>query len=252
MVTILRVATRDPPTTDDEKEEHLFAGNTRFSLVSAMTSMLALGLPLEQVIPMVTSNAARMIGMQMNWVACESGAIADISVLSDERGRWILQRQRRHAGAANRLLQPLFCLRAGKRFDATAPILPSLSASLTCVARWMRRMTSSSAAAARPAASWRARLAENPVIRVLLLEAGGDERIDAVRNATDWMSNIGSERDWQFEAEPSRRAAGPPGRLADGQGTWAAVRASTGSSGRAVTAMTSIAGPKKRAIGLEL
>jgi len=25
-------------------------------------------------------------------------------------------------------LQPVFCLRAGKRFDATAPILPTLSA----------------------------------------------------------------------------------------------------------------------------
>jgi dihydroorotase len=28
----------------------------------------------------------------------------------------------------NRLLQPLFCLRAGRRFDATAPILPTLNA----------------------------------------------------------------------------------------------------------------------------
>ncbi len=40
------------------EEEHLFAGKTPFSLVSAMTSMMALGLPLEQVVPMVTSNAA--------------------------------------------------------------------------------------------------------------------------------------------------------------------------------------------------
>ena len=65
------------------------------------------------------------------------------------------------------------------------------------------------------------RLAENPSARVLLLEAGGDERIDAVRNATLWMSNIGSARDWQFEAEPSaellgRRAALPMGKVLGG------------------------------------
>ncbi len=121
------LATRNPPTTDDEKEEHLFAGRTRFSLVSAMTSMLALGLPLEQVIPMVTSNAARMIGMQ-DLGRLRAGGIADISVLSDERGRWVLSDNEGTRIEANRLLQPLFCLRAGKRFDATAPILPSLSA----------------------------------------------------------------------------------------------------------------------------
>jgi choline dehydrogenase len=65
------------------------------------------------------------------------------------------------------------------------------------------------------------RLAENLSATVLLLEAGADERVDAVRNATDWMSNIGSARDWQFEAEPSvslsgRRAALPMGKVLGG------------------------------------
>jgi choline dehydrogenase len=65
------------------------------------------------------------------------------------------------------------------------------------------------------------RLSENPTARVLLLEAGDDERIDAVRNATLWMSNIGSSRDWQFEAEPSedlggRRVALPMGKVLGG------------------------------------
>jgi choline dehydrogenase len=56
------------------------------------------------------------------------------------------------------------------------------------------------------------RLAEDPAARVLLLEAGGDDRVDAVRNATAWMGNIGSERDWAFRAEPSAGLAGrtPP------------------------------------------
>jgi choline dehydrogenase len=65
------------------------------------------------------------------------------------------------------------------------------------------------------------RLAENSAARVLLLEAGGDERVEAVRNATLWMSNIGSVRDWQFEAEPSaallgRRPALPMGKVLGG------------------------------------
>jgi dihydroorotase len=109
-------------------EEHLFAGKTRFSLVSAMTSMLALGLTLEQVVPMVTSNAARMIGLQDELGSLRVGAVADISVLADERGRWILSDNEGTRLEAARLLRPLLCLRAGERFDATAPILPSLQA----------------------------------------------------------------------------------------------------------------------------
>jgi dihydroorotase len=111
----------------EKSEQHLFAGKTRFSLVSAMTSMMALGMPLEQVIPMVTRNAARMVGMQDELGHLRVGGVADVSVLSDERGRWILSDNEGTRVPANRLLRPLFCLRAGCRFDATAPILPTLS-----------------------------------------------------------------------------------------------------------------------------
>jgi dihydroorotase len=110
-----------------DDEAHLFAGKTPFSLVSAMTSMLALGLRLEQVIPMVTSNAARMLGMQDELGRLRVGGVADVSVLSDERGRWTLSDNEGTRVAADRLLQPLFCLRAGRRFDAVAPILPVMS-----------------------------------------------------------------------------------------------------------------------------
>jgi dihydroorotase len=112
----------------EESEQHLFAGKTRFSLVSAMTSMLALGMPLEQVVPMVTRNAARMIGMPEELGHLRVGGVADISVLADERGRWTLSDNEGTRVRADRLLRPLFCLRAGRRFDATAPILPTLSA----------------------------------------------------------------------------------------------------------------------------
>jgi dihydroorotase len=110
------------------QEQHLFTGKTRFSLVSAMSSMMALGLPLEQVLPMVTSNAARMIGMQDELGFLRAGGVADISVLSDARGRWILSDDEGTQIKTDRLLTPLFCLKAGCQHEATAPILPVIAA----------------------------------------------------------------------------------------------------------------------------
>src|SRR6266403_179317 len=43
------------PDQHADDENHPFAGQARFSLVQAMSSMMALGLTLEQVVPMVTS-----------------------------------------------------------------------------------------------------------------------------------------------------------------------------------------------------
>src|SRR5215470_11284797 len=47
------------------------------------------------------------------------------------------------------------------------------------------------------------RLAENPDLHVLLLEAGGDDDAPSVIEARQWIKNIGSERYWQFKAEPN-------------------------------------------------
>jgi dihydroorotase len=115
-----------PAGTPDEHpdEEHLFAGTSRFSLVSTMVSMMALGLSLEQLVPMVTSNAARLAGMSDEIGSLGVGREADVSVLSDEEGAWLLRDNEGTEVIARRMLQPLFCLRAGKRFNATAAILP--------------------------------------------------------------------------------------------------------------------------------
>lgn len=116
-----------PPGTPGEHpddENHPFAGQARFSLVHAMVEMMALGLTLEQVVPMVTSNAAAMLGLQGQIGTLKPGVEADVSVLSDERGHWVLRDNERNEATVDRMLRPLFCLRAGRRFDATAPILP--------------------------------------------------------------------------------------------------------------------------------
>jgi dihydroorotase len=112
------------PAEHDDDEANPFAGQAKFSLTQAMSSMLALGLTLEQVVPMVTTNAATMIGLLGEIGTLRPGAAADISVLTDERGRFILEDNEKNKVVAERLLQPLFCLRAGQRYDANATILP--------------------------------------------------------------------------------------------------------------------------------
>jgi dihydroorotase len=112
------------PGAHPDEENHPFAGQARFSLAQAMSSMLALGLTLQQVVPMVTSNAARMAGLADEIGALKPGFTADVSVLNDMRGRFRLQDNEKTQIIAERLLEPAFCLRAGQRFEATAPILP--------------------------------------------------------------------------------------------------------------------------------
>jgi choline dehydrogenase len=47
------------------------------------------------------------------------------------------------------------------------------------------------------------RLAENPDISVLLLEAGGSDDVPHVVEAVQWPLNLGSERTWGFVGQPS-------------------------------------------------
>jgi choline dehydrogenase-like flavoprotein len=52
------------------------------------------------------------------------------------------------------------------------------------------------------------RLAENPAVSVLLLEAGGTDDVPSVMEAAQWPLNLGSERDWGFVSEPDPRLHG--------------------------------------------
>jgi choline dehydrogenase len=47
------------------------------------------------------------------------------------------------------------------------------------------------------------RLAENASVSVLLLEAGGPDDVPEVMRAEQWPANLGSERDWNFAAQPN-------------------------------------------------
>jgi dihydroorotase len=89
-----------------------------------MSSMIALGIALEDVVPMVTSHPAQMLGMSDRLGALKPGYAADVTVLRDDRGRFVLRDNEDTKVVAERLLRPAFCLRAGKRFEADSPILP--------------------------------------------------------------------------------------------------------------------------------
>jgi dihydroorotase len=114
--------------SEHSDKEHMFFGQTRFSLVSAMSSMLALGVPLEKIVPMVTTHPAKMLGLQGEVGNLKPGVAADVSVLHDERGRWSLRDNEGTTVRAERMLRPHFCLRDGKRHDSDASILPPLAA----------------------------------------------------------------------------------------------------------------------------
>jgi len=52
------------------------------------------------------------------------------------------------------------------------------------------------------------RLAENPDVSVLLLEAGGTDDVPSVTEAGRWFENLGTERDWKFVAQPNPHLKG--------------------------------------------
>src|SRR5258708_9684180 len=61
------------------------------------------------------------------------------------------------------------------------------------------------------------RLAENPEVSVLLLEAGGSDDVPSVIEADQWVLNLGSERDWGFKDQPNPHLNGPASPLSMGQ-----------------------------------
>lgn len=112
------------PLSHPDEDVHLFAGRMRFGLVSAMSTMLALGLPLDHVVAMVTRNAARMAGLEAELGTLGVGRVADVSVLNNEEGRWCIRDNEGTQMDVHTRLSPAFCLRGGVRYEADSPLLP--------------------------------------------------------------------------------------------------------------------------------
>ena len=92
---------------------HLFAGKAQFSLCHAMSELLALGVSIEQLVPMVTSNCANMLGMGSEIGSLVPGMGADIGVLNIENGNWTFVDNSHVEVPTEKLLTPAFCLRDG-------------------------------------------------------------------------------------------------------------------------------------------
>ena len=116
-------------TPDEHSDkDHMFFGQVKFSLVSAMTAMLALGIPIEHVVAMSSWNPQRYFGLPDDIGHLGVGALADISVLNDDRGRFELIDNEGTKITSDRMLTPAFCFRDGIRHDARSPILPQILA----------------------------------------------------------------------------------------------------------------------------
>jgi choline dehydrogenase len=78
-----------------------------------------------------------------------------------------------------------------------------------------------------------ARLAADPSLRVLLLEAGGGDETDLIGDPNRWPMTLGSELDWGFVAEPNPRLNGRAIRYSMGKvlGGGSSINVSTWSRG---------------------
>jgi dihydroorotase len=120
---------RVPDTAVDDaagRQRNPFFGVAPFNLTNAMTKLLALGVPLAEVVATVTCNPARMIGMADSLGSLQVGREADISVLDMQAGRFEIADNSGERMTAAHSFTPLFALRAGRRFEATSPLIPKL------------------------------------------------------------------------------------------------------------------------------
>jgi len=84
------------------------------SMASTLTEVLALGVPLYEVISMVTSNAARVMGFADEHGTLKVGRTADVTIMDLENGSWLLRDPRGGEQMASQRFVPDFVLRAGE------------------------------------------------------------------------------------------------------------------------------------------
>ncbi|HWD58573.1 MAG TPA: amidohydrolase/deacetylase family metallohydrolase [Stellaceae bacterium] len=99
-----------------------------YSLHHAMTELLALGVPLVEIVRMATQNAATMLGLDGELGALSVGMPADISALRLVDGDWTLVDSEQVTKQAKTLIHPEFALRAGRLHAANSPLLPDVAA----------------------------------------------------------------------------------------------------------------------------
>ena len=98
-----------------------------YSLQHAMTELLALGVPLTEVVRMATHNAAIMIGLDAEIGSLAVGMPADLSLMRLIDGDWTLIDSLRVTLKARQILHPEMAIRSGKVHRADSPLLPAFA-----------------------------------------------------------------------------------------------------------------------------
>jgi dihydroorotase len=96
-----------------------------YSLHHAMTELMALGVPLADVVRMATGNAAAMLGMARELGSLAVGMPADVSVMRLIEGKWTLVDADGVEVKTKKLLHPAMVVRGGKVHHADSPLLPA-------------------------------------------------------------------------------------------------------------------------------
>jgi dihydroorotase len=93
------------------------------SLTQVLDELLALGLPLAEVVRMVTANAATFLGMEGELGTLAPGAAGDVSVLALDHGDWTLSDSLGVELRATMRLRPQLAVRGGTVYQADSPLL---------------------------------------------------------------------------------------------------------------------------------
>ena len=112
------------PDADATVAENPFFGVAPFNLTVAMTELVHLGVPLKDVVAMVTSNPAALLRMEDTLGTLAPGRDADISILKKETGRFLLLDNSGNEVTSETLIRPVMCLRDGVRYDVNSPFVP--------------------------------------------------------------------------------------------------------------------------------
>jgi dihydroorotase len=95
-----------------------------FSLYYAMSEMLALGVPLQHVIAMVTANAAKMMGAAEKLGSLAVGREAEIAVMHLQAGDFVMRDSLGETLNASQRIRPIFALYRGEVCYPSSEYLP--------------------------------------------------------------------------------------------------------------------------------
>jgi dihydroorotase len=98
-------------------------GDRVFSLAQVLNELLALGLPLVDVVRMVTANAATVLGLEGEIGTLAPGASGDVTVLAVEHGEWTLSDSLGVELRSTVRLRPELAVRCGVVHEADSPLL---------------------------------------------------------------------------------------------------------------------------------